>query len=85
MWTKIIINTDHTITLITYQKACPQCNHTRHTYDPIRDETYCTNCGLVLRGPPTHGITYPPHLNTKKTTRTIKPQPKTNIIGEENR
>lgn len=29
-------------------KCCPLCNSTSFAKDYVREETYCTNCGLVL-------------------------------------
>ena len=28
---------------------CPECKSSKHKFDDIRKETYCTNCGLVLK------------------------------------
>lgn len=39
---------------------CPNCSKMNDLiYDEIHDETVCKNCGLVVAGPPVHGIKYP--------------------------
>lgn len=33
----------------TRKGFCPECKSSKHKFDEEKKETYCTNCGLVLK------------------------------------
>lgn len=52
-------------------KLCPECGEKKFKYDPVHQETYCANCGLILIAPPISGIIFPGYMiiNLKKEVK----------------
>lgn len=52
-------------------KMCPECHSTKFQKDIRHQETYCSNCGLILIAPPEFGIIFPGYMliNLKKEVK----------------
>lgn len=50
---------------------CPECHSTKFQKDIKHQETYCSNCGLILIAPPEFGIIFPGYMliNLKKEVK----------------
>ena len=42
-----------------WKAGCPECYCTILKHDAIHAETYCMQCGLVLKAPVSYGLVYP--------------------------
>lgn len=42
-----------------WKAGCPECYCTKLKQDAIHAETYCMQCGLVLKAPVSYGLVYP--------------------------